>query len=184
MVMVSTVSLCLSGCSFANLSETSSIKPEPETVIVKETVIVTETVFVTEPDSEEKVEATTKEDDTSEATDSKGYTTQDVLKKADEASDNQYWIVFFGEGALRVATFNALENFTVKWTAVGELVCDKLVGISIVKKWDSDKSTFSGKEGRTDVAFRASEIVGSNCDIYDEKCDTVICDTVIKEKTE
>lgn len=55
MVMVSTISLCLSGCSFANLSETSSIKPEPETVIVKETVIVTETVFVTEPDSEEKV---------------------------------------------------------------------------------------------------------------------------------
>ena len=78
-----------------------------------------------------------------------------------------------------MATFNALENFTVKWTAEGELVCDKLFGISIVKKWDSDKSTFSGKEDRTDVAFRASEIVGSNCDIYDEKSDTVI-----KEKTE
>ena len=87
---------------------------------------------------------------------------------------NQYWIVFFGEGSLQMATFNALENFTVTWTSGRELVCDKMVGSSIVKQWDDDKNTFVGNRARTDVAFSASEIVDSNCDIYDEKADTTI----------
>lgn len=165
--------ICLSGCSFANSSGDSNSQPEPETVIVKETVIVTETVYVTEPNNEEK---TTINDNTTEGDENKGYTTQDVLKKAAEAADNQYWIVYFGEGSLMMSTFNALEDYTVKWTADGEIVCDKMVGSSIIKDWNSDKSTFtSGMHGkRTDVAFKASEIVGSNCDIYDEKNDITI----------
>ena len=172
--MVLFISICLSGCSFANSSDNSNNQPEPETVIVKETVVVTETVYVTEPNNAEGTEQTATKDNTSEDDENKGYTTQDVLKKAAEASDNQYWVVYFGEGSLRMSTFNALENFTLKWTSDGELVCDKLVGNSIIKNWDSDKSTFSGKNERTDVAFRASEIVGSNCDVYDEKNDKTI----------
>lgn len=170
------LAVCLSGCSFANLGGNSNSQPEPETVIVKETVVVTETVYVTEPNNEEETEKTTINDSTSEGDENKGYTTQDVLKKADEAADNQYWIVYFGEGSLMMSTFNALEDFTVKWTAEGEIVCDKMVGSSIIKDWNSDKSTFTSgmHANRTDVAFRASEIVGSNCDIYDEKNDKTI----------
>lgn len=160
------LAICLSGCSFVDLNS----QPEPETVIVKETVIVTETIYVTEPNNEDETEKTTINDDN----ENKGYTTQDVLNKAAETADNQYWIVYFGEGRLMMSTFNALEDYTVKWTADGEIVCDKMVGNSIIKDWDSDKSNFSGHDERTDVAFSASEIVGSNCDIYDEKNDKTI----------
>lgn len=159
-----------------NSAEYKNKEPEPGTDVVKESVIETEIVYVTEPNNKEKTEKTT----TSEVDKNKGYTTQDVLKKAAKAADNQYWIVYFGEdfceGSLLMSTFNALEDYTVKWTADGEIVCDKMVGNSIIKDWNSDKSTFTSGMNvkRTDVAFRAYEIVGSNCDIYDEKNDLTI----------
>ena len=78
--------VCLSGCSSANLNDNSNSKPEPETVIVKETVIVTETVYVTEPNNDEKIEPTTLEE-----SESKGYTTQEILKRAANTSEKQYW---------------------------------------------------------------------------------------------
>lgn len=160
--------------SVASISAKNKQKEsELETDIVKETVIVTEIVYVTEQNNKEEIT-------TSEVDENKGYTTQDVLKKAAKAADNQYWIVYFGEdfceGSLLMSTFNALEDYTVKWTADGEIVCDKMVGNSIIKDWNSDKSTFTSGMNvkRTDVAFRAYEIVGSNCDIYDEKNDLTI----------
>ncbi len=156
--------------SVASISAKNKQKEsELETDIVKETVIVTEIVYVTEQNNKEEIT-------TSEVDENKGYTTQDVLKKAANAADNQYWIVYFGEGTLMMSTFNALEDYTVKWTADGEIICDKMVGNSIIKDWNSKKSAFaSGMHGEmTNVAFRASEIVGSNCDIYDEKNDKTI----------
>ena len=54
--MVLFISICLSGCSFANSSDNSNSQPEPETVIVKETVIVTETVYVTDPNNAEETD--------------------------------------------------------------------------------------------------------------------------------
>lgn len=162
-------------------SKGADVSLQPSADKQAETVIVKETVYVTEPSANSAEQDISSEIETQPETvaEKKGFTTKEVLQKAESASENQYWIVFFGEGSLQMATFNALENFTVKWTSGGELVCDKLMGVSTVKHWDSGKSTFTGKEGRTDVAFRASEIVGSNCDIYDEKNDTVI-----KAKTE
>lgn len=161
------VTCAFSGCSVSQPN--AEPNAQPETVIVKETVIVYETVFVNETVNNES-----NDSEQTQVDDKKGYTTEEVLQKAEAASDNQYWIVFFGEGSLQMATFNALENFTVTWTSDRELVCDKLVGSSIVKQWDSEKNTFTGNRARTDIAFRASEIVGSNCNIYDEKADTTI----------
>lgn len=170
------LAVCLSGCSFANSGGNSNSQPEPETVIVKETVIVTETVYVTDPNNAEETEQTTTEGNTSEDDNNKGYTTQDVLKKAAEASDNQYWIVYFGDDGLLMSTFNALEDYTVKLTADGKLVCDKMVGSSIVKEWNSDKCTFtSGMHAKlTIVANDVNDIVGSNFDVYDEKNNNTI----------
>ena len=75
------ISVCLSGCSIFSSNDSTNSKPEPETVIVKETVIVTETVYVTEPNDAENIKATTTEN-----SERRGYTTQDVLKKAAEAA--------------------------------------------------------------------------------------------------
>lgn len=169
--------ISMSGCSMFGGDTSSQHEPE--------TVIVTETVYVTEPASsqpETTVEGTTQEDTiqsettdtTQQVSEKKGYTTEETLKKAEESSENQYWIVFFGEGRLKMATFNALEGFKVVWKSDGELVCDKLMGSSIVKYWDSNENTFTKETDRTDIAFRASDIVGSNCDIYVEKNNTVI----------
>lgn len=174
-VLLLVLGILLSGCSLFG-GESSSQQPE--------TVIVTETVYVTEPTAsqpETSVEETTQEFTQAETTaaiqettQKKGYTTEETLKKAAEESENQYWIVFFGEDRLKMATFNALEGFTVTWKADGEIVCDKLMGSSTVKHWDSDENKFIRESQRTDIAFEASEIVGSNCDIYVEKNDTTI----------
>lgn len=169
--------VCFSGCSlFGNGSEESQ---QPETIVVKETVYVAETPISQPETVPETVGEQEKQTNAEEATEKKGYTTADILKKANEVAENEYWIVYF-DGGLHMASFNALEGFTLTWKKRdGELVCDKQVGTSIVHKWSSEDSTFKNDGGRTDIAFHCDEIVGSNCDIYDEKNDTVI-----KAKTE
>ena len=80
-----------------------------------------------------------------------------------------------------MASFNALENFTVIMDANKKIICKKLVGDCRLYEWDSDNSGFKEiyNSYKTRLATQCTEIIGSNCDIYDEKNDTVI-----KAKTE
>ena len=173
--MVLFISICLSGCSFANSSDNSNSQPELETVIVKETVKVTETVYVTDPNNAEETEQTTMKDNTSEEDENKGYTTRDILKKAAMAADKQYWVVFYEgtrDNKIEMSSFNALEGFSVKWNR--SLVCEKQVGKVTQYKFDDDKNAFVEIGSYKILTDAATDIIGSNCDIFDEKNDKTI----------
>lgn len=170
-ILTSTIvlSILFSGCSFANLCDSSNSKPEPETVIVKETVIVTETVYVTEPNNDEKIKPTTAED-----SESKGYTTQEILKRAAETSEKQYWILYYCDNNLRMQSFNALEGFTVTLESNQHLKCDRLVGDVTLYYWDEEKSDFEITHTTTYGEWSCNEIIGGNVDVIDEKNDKTI----------
>lgn len=161
--------VCLSGCSSANLNDNSNSNPEPETVIVKETVIVTETVYVTEPNNDEKIEPTTLEE-----SESKGYTTQEILKRAANTSEKQYWILYYCDNKLRMQSFNALEGFTVTLRSDQHLKCDRLVGDVTLYYWDEEKSDFSITNTTAYGDWSCNDIIGGNVDVIDEKNDKTI----------
>lgn len=163
------LAVCLSGCS--SVSNDSNSLPEPETIIVKETVIVTETVYVTESNNEE---TTTIEDTTSDDAEKKGYTTQDVLQKAANAADKEYWILYYWDNQLKMQSFNALEGFTVTLGSDKHLICDKLVGKITLYYWDEEKSDFSITHTTAYGDWGTSDIIGGNVDVIDEKNDKTI----------
>lgn len=170
-ILISTIvlSILFSGCSIANLSDSLNSKPEPETVIVKETVVVTETIYVTEPTNDETTKPTTAED-----SEGKGYTTQEVLKKAAEASEKQYWVLYYCDNNLKMQSFNALEGFTVTLESNQHLKCDRLVGDVTLYYWDEEKSDFSITNTTSFGAWSCSDIIGGNVDVIDEKNDKTI----------
>lgn len=175
-VLLLVLGILLSGCSLFG-GESSSQQPE--------TVIVTETVYVTEPTAsqpETSVEETTQEFTQAETTEAiqgttqkKGYTTEDILKKAAEAADKQYWIVYYSKydnNRVEMASFNALEGFQVTLREDKSVKCDKLVGEFSAFVFEDDKNNFI--EHVDKQGFSTIGIIGSNCDIYDEKNDTTI----------
>ena len=175
-----TLGACSKG---ADVSLQASADKQAETVIVKETVYVTEpSANSAEQDISSEIE-TQPETESETVADKKGYTTADILKKAAEAAEKQYWVAYFQNNYIQMTTFDALENFTVTMNSDGWATCDKLVGECIVYYWDSDKNGFEKINDqwnyKTKLTRGCSEIIGGNCDIYDEKNDTVI-----KAKTE
>lgn len=169
--------MCLALCSCGN-SEGNIIDKQIETVVVKETVYVTEAnenneqssnvYYYDETSSPEQYEEETRAS-------KKGYTTADILRKAAEAADKQYWVVFYAgynNNRIEMASFNALENFSVKWNE--KLYCEKLVGECTQFKFDDDKNSFVEYNHNIYLTGKATDIIGSNCDIYDEKNDTTI----------
>lgn len=182
--IIPAICFTLGACSKgADVSLQASADKQAETVIVKETVYVTEpSANSVEKDNSSSNESQSETENETVA-DKKGFTTADILKKAADAAEKQYWFAYFQNNYIQMTTFDALENFNVKMDSDGWVTCDKLVGECIVYYWDSDKNGFE-KNGdqwnyKTKLTRGCSEIIGGNCDIYDEKNDTVI-----KAKTE
>lgn len=168
------LAFCLSACSFTNSSDNSNSQPEPETVIVKETVIVTETVYVTDPNNEKETQPETAESTSSEDRGSKGYTTQEVLRRAANASEKQYWILYYWNNGLKMQSFNALEGFTVTLESNQHLKCDRLVGDITLYYWDEEKSDFAVTHTTAYGDWGCTDIIGGNVDVFDEKNDKTI----------
>lgn len=173
MLLLVVLSLVLCSCSVTQQTKQDDVPNNIETVIVKETVIVSETVYATEPTIiKSEVES---EDKTDTSTGKVGYTTADILKKAAQAADKQYWIVFY-EGTrgnrIEMSSFNALEDFSVSWNK--DITCEKQVGECTQFKFDENSNGFveTGKYGK--ITDEATGIIGSNCEIYDIKNDSVI----------
>lgn len=153
-------------------SERNIIDKQIETVVVKETVYVTEAnqnneVYYNEPSEPNQYEEETREN-------KKGYTTADILRKAEEAADKQYWILYYCDNKLRMQSFNALEGFTVTLESDQHLKCDRLVGDVILYFWDEEKSDFSITNSTAYSDWKCNSIIGGNVDIIDEKNDTII----------
>lgn len=151
-----------------------------------ETVIVKETVYVTEPSANSAEQDISSEIETQPETESetvakkKGYTTADILKKAADAAEKQYWVVFYEgyrDNRIEMSSFDALENYTVNWNK--NLICEKQVGQCTQYKFDDEQNKFVKTGTYKILTDFATDIIGGNCDIYDEKNDTVI-----KAKTE
>lgn len=162
------LTFCLSGCSFANSSGDSNSQPEPETVIVKETV------YVTDPNNEKETQPVTAESTSSEDSGSKGYTTQEVLRRAANASEKQYWILYYWNNGLKMQSFNALEGFTVTLESNQHLKCDRLVGDITLYYWDEEKSDFAITNTTAYGDWGCTDIIGGNVDVIDEKNDKTI----------
>lgn len=168
--MLIAVAFIMCSCAMSTAVKTES--NQPETVIVKETVFVTETKNVTESnnaDNAEETEPAATEDTTSEDNDNKGYTTQEILKKAANTSEKQYWILYYCDNNLRMQSFNALEGFTVTLRSDQHLKCDRLVGDAILYYWDESKSDFSISNSNSYGDWSCNDIIGGNVDVLDEK---------------
>lgn len=176
-IILSLYNMSLCSCGFFNSSSSSGDTVPPETVIVKETVLVTEEkaesdnkFSIAESDTDDNSQLEISAVESSESAGNSGYTTSDVLKKAAEAANKQYWIVYYSGGKLRMSSFNALEGFTVTLKSDSVFYCDKIVGDATLFCWDDNKNGFS--EGGNH--WMGDKIIGGNCDVYDEKNDTTI----------
>lgn len=167
------LAICLSGCSFSSSSGNSNSQPEPETVIVKETVVVTETVYVNGSKNEKETQPETTENN-SEGSENKGYTTQEVLRRAANASEKQYWILYYWDNGLKMQSFNALEGFTVTLESNQHLKCDRLVGDITLYYWDEKKNDFAITNTTAYGDWGCTDIIGGNVDVFDEKNDKTI----------
>lgn len=176
-IMVFASAFIMCSCTVSTSEKQDS--NQPETVIVKETILVTDTpAQETETeDTAEQTEALTEtptEEPTEAATDKKGFTTADILKKAKEVAEKQYWILYYCDNELRMQSFNALEGFTVTLRSDQHLKCDRLVGDVTLYYWDEAKSNFSITKTSAYGDWSCNDIIGGNVDVIDEENDKTI----------
>lgn len=91
----------------------------------------------------------------------------EILTKASQAADKQYWVVFnegYRDNRIEMSSFDAKDGFTVTWDK--SVYCDNQDGKCTQYAYNEETKAFEKIGEYGNLTDYATSIIGSNCEIF------------------